>query len=802
MKIRQKTVMLLLLISMIPFVTIAIIAYQSARQALEEQIGQVLFAGSQEAISQLESSFVKTVINFTAWSTAPVFQDVLADDEDEEVQANIERLQGLYKRFSGFIVVNDMGVAVSSTLELQEDFDFTTVPFVVSALEGTSHRGHVGPSQFLSGNTVILAVPLRADYDPETIIGVLIGFVDWSAVQAELTIIPVSGVAQDRDHNLVLRSTKPHDMSKMNDMASMEQSIYYQTEGVNFILKELPSETGVAALSLGGRDVLVGTSPSQVDEGKQGMNWVVHTIVSSSTAYEKVYALRQQLVMNTVGLGVVITAFGFWIAGGFARPISLMTDTMEEMAHGNLEIDIPGQGRKDEIGEMAKAVLVFKDSMITNEEMVAEQNRQEKLEHARQIQKSEELRVREETDRTREASEARRSSRKMKSQILALNNAMTEEVEGAVVAIREQIEELVRSSKNLAKISSGASDRSVTIAAASEEASVNVQTVAVSANKLMEEITSIREQVNKSSEVSIGAKTEAYRANKEIQGLAGSVQKIGEVVNLISEIAGQTNLLALNATIEAARAGEAGKGFAVVASEVKNLAKQTAKATEEITNQITEIQSGTERSVEAVVEVAKTITLINEIGETISIAVEEQNTATQEISGNVEQAATGTQEVNTNIAEISTSASMTGDASANQVMITDQVRERIEDMYSLLMKVISEASDEENSRRYTINVPVMITIDGESRQCLLKDISLGGVAILDREAGGGVGNKFEIDVPNLGKVAGSIMAVSDASTHIHFDLDDEQHEDLETMIARIKNDCTPPSPMEQINLIA
>lgn len=205
------------------------------------------------------------------------------------------------------------------------------------------------------------------------------------------------------------------------------------------------------------------------------------------------------------------------------------------------------------------------------------------------------------------------------------------------------------------------------VAAAVEQASVNVQTVAAAAEELSSSISEISRQVAQSSAYASKAVADAHRTDSIVKSLATGSQKIGDVVGLISNIAGQTNLLALNATIEAARAGEAGRGFAVVAAEVKNLANQTGTATHEITKQISEIQTATGEAVKAIETIARTIEELSRIASSIASAVEEQGSATQEIARNVHEAASGTQHVSENIVDVSKGAAETG-AAALQVL--------------------------------------------------------------------------------------------------------------------------------------
>lgn len=243
-----------------------------------------------------------------------------------------------------------------------------------------------------------------------------------------------------------------------------------------------------------------------------------------------------------------------------------------------------------------------------------------------------------------------------------------EEFETATAEIIKSVasaaSELQASAQSMSQTAENTSGRTATVAAASEEASTNVQTVASASEQLSASIAEIGRQAGNSTKIAGQAVNDAHRTDEKVQGLAEAAQKIGDVVTLINDIAAQTNLLALNATIEAARAGEAGKGFAVVASEVKSLANQTAKATEEIAEQIKAMQGATVDSVDAIKSIEKTISEMNDIATSIAAAVEEQDAATSEIARNVQEAARGTQEVSANIVSVADSARETGAASA------------------------------------------------------------------------------------------------------------------------------------------
>ena len=338
-----------------------------------------------------------------------------------------------------------------------------------------------------------------------------------------------------------------------------------------------------------------------------------------------------------VALLVATVVTGFLSVRAIAGPIVAMTGVMGKLAAGDHGVDIPGTERGDEVGLMAKAVLVFKENMIKAKELAAQEAAAQKQREARA------------------------------KAVDKLTGDFDADVTMVLKTVSSAATEMQATASSMTATAEETSRQSTTVAAASEQASTNVQTVAAAAEELSASISEITRQVAQSAQIAGKAVNDAEQTNAQIQGLAEAAQKIGDVVNLISDIASQTNLLALNATIEAARAGEAGKGFAVVASEVKNLATQTAKATEDITGQITGIQNATRDAVGAIQLIGQTIGKINEIATTIASAVEEQGAATQEIARNVQQAAAGTNEVSANISGVTEAAASTG-AAASQVL--------------------------------------------------------------------------------------------------------------------------------------
>jgi methyl-accepting chemotaxis protein len=341
-------------------------------------------------------------------------------------------------------------------------------------------------------------------------------------------------------------------------------------------------------------------------------------------------------VLLGVGIGVAVTVV-YVTNRSIVPPILKMVGAMGQLAGGDHSVEIPATDKKDEIGLMARAVLIFKENMIKAKELAAKEA---------------------------EAISARvaRAAR-----VNDLTETFDKDISTVLRSVASASTELQATASSMTATAEETSNQATAVAAATEEASTNVQTVAAASEELASSVNEISRQVAQSAAITQQAVAEADRTNTTVQGLFDDAASIGDVVKLISAIASQTNLLALNATIEAARAGEAGRGFAVVAAEVKSLAEQTAKATDQISAQVSSIQTSSTEALSAIKGITATISEINEIASAIASAVEEQGSATQEIARNVQQAALGTGEISSNVAGVQQAAGDTG-AAAHQVL--------------------------------------------------------------------------------------------------------------------------------------
>jgi len=350
-------------------------------------------------------------------------------------------------------------------------------------------------------------------------------------------------------------------------------------------------------------------------------------MIGSAVAIDDIEAEFRSAALKFSGIVLVITLLTTVLVMAVARHIALplkrLTEVTTQLANQNYATEVTEIERGDEIGSLATSIRSLRDI-------------------------------------AREAQSLRESQEQVKRQVeeehrtaaLAMADSFEHNVKQVTDVIATSAHTMRDAAQSLTGVANQTSAQASDVASAADQASSKVQTVAAASEQLSASIQEISRQVRDSATMTSDAVAEAGRSDRLVQGLAEAVGRIGDVVRLISDIAAQTNLLALNATIEAARAGEAGKGFAVVAGEVKHLANQTAKATEDIATQINAVQTATSEAVVAIRNIGGTIGRIDGIGAAIAAAVEQQHSATTEISHNIQQASVGTRQVTDYLAEL------------------------------------------------------------------------------------------------------------------------------------------------------
>ena len=543
----------------------------------------------------------------------------LAAREDKERFAGIETFTNDYTAGA-----NDLVSAQSRILELYGKRDAVSTDFASnldkflasSALAGSANRRDI-ESQLRDADAAMSAVLAAA----------------WRFAAVN---DPAQKEQVDRKATLLLQSLgRGRNLAENNVLADGIEALVSQAKSIVALTNEAIKIEEVKT------DIAVTRTFPNASRAAELMQTAM-SVARKSVEDSKAEAAKVLLQSNAVSFAFAIVMVLSLVCSvlfsflGVARPMSRLNNAMGQMAAGSLDVIIPGANRGDEVGDMAKTITVIRE----NAEQKARDEADAKLRQEQVV------------------------AQQRKADMYKLADDFESAVGQIVETVSSASTELEVSAGTLTVTAERSQELTTLVAAASEEASINVQSVASATEEMSTSVNEISRQVHESARIASEAVEQAQRTNDRVSELAKAAARIGDVVELINSIAGQTNLLALNATIEAARAGEAGRGFAVVASEVKALAEQTAKATGEIGQQVTGIQAATQESVAVIKEIGNTIAQMSEISSTIASAVEEQGAATQEISRNIQQAAQGTMRVSSNVAEVQRGATETGSASS------------------------------------------------------------------------------------------------------------------------------------------
>lgn len=470
--------------------------------------------------------------------------------------------------------------------------------------------------------------------------------------------VMIANYRQDAQLAAFYRQRIDEDAREFANHLEMNLATDSMPEPIREIIRPIQQDlTNYVALS---NKVIAQNDPDQVTENLASFDRLYKKLESEQEQIsEKIEAwqngLHQQLdnvkfMMMWVGTAISVVAVMIalvlqaFVQIGVFHHLNKMMKAMNKIAAGETDAEVPYSTSKNEIGDMARSVQVFRDNAVKVQNMVAERAQQEQKAMA---EKRESMRL--------------------------LAESFENNVKNVVEMVASAATQMDSSAQHVTRIAEESQHKLSSLTNEVGAASGNVETVALATSQLSESITEINRQVIRATTITTEAVAEAQRADGTVQELVAAAGKIGEVVDMINAIAEQINLLALNATIEAARAGEAGKGFAVVASEVKSLATETTKATSEISSYINSIQATTNETVSVIQIISTTIREINEIATVIATAVEEQGAATKDIAHNVQQAADSTRDASQEVETVSKSASDTQEAAKQMTGATAEL---------------------------------------------------------------------------------------------------------------------------------
>jgi hypothetical protein len=348
MKLKAKLLVLLVSCSALPLIGMAWLSYGSAKQALNSQIESSLVSINQHQVSMLENFFDEAFNDLHTWSRLGIMQDVLTDDEEGEAGEELVRLRREYPHFAELTMINSEGRIVSSTREPRLNQPFTELKAIHQQVQqGHHYQGRVAVDPLSGGLVLLISEPIRADYDPETVVGALVGVVDWQIIQKQLGRVSINGQDQDLHHRLILLGDDGELLYPVVDQAINDASV-------------LPVQNGVRQVELGTKDYLVATNETLGAEKFENPKWRLHALLATEIAYAPVIKLRTQSLLLVSVVILVIVLLGLLGTQQIVKPITRVAQRLTDISEGegDLTVELEVSGR-DEVADLARALTVL-----------------------------------------------------------------------------------------------------------------------------------------------------------------------------------------------------------------------------------------------------------------------------------------------------------------------------------------------------------------------------------------------------------------------------------------------------------
>ncbi|MDV7341761.1 methyl-accepting chemotaxis protein [Terasakiella sp. A23] len=474
------------------------------------------------------------------------------------------------------------------------------------------------------------------------------------------------------------------------------------------------------------------------------LDQVERDATQSIVSVEILISKIKPVLIGVAGVAIVITLTIaiFYVYQNVVRRLTRLSDVMKSVADGNYGLEIPGTNTRDEIGNMAKMVEIFRDNGKRVEEL-----------------------------RQQRASLEEQAAETRKSSLRSMAEKVESETDVAVSNVITQTNTVSDYSYDMNEAAVSAATNAKTVAQAADESLQNSQAVASAAEELAASIEEIQRQVVHQNECALSASEKSQQTDQTVQVLDRSAAQIGEVVEIIKGVAEQTHLLALNATIEAERAGDAGKGFAVVAGEVKKLASQTAQATDDIAEQVQSVQKVARDSSHAISDIRQIIQEMSDVASVIDEAIKQQSIATKEITENIAQTTSTTAEMTAHLSEVSTEINENQTLAEQFKELSDSVGTEVKALQSMLVRIVRTSSKDvcrRKDERFSFTKGISLKVDDQTYDLQAENISQGGLSL----------KRGEVDVDlhasnlringGLPKSSVSLVQVDDDSIRLKF----------------------------------
>jgi methyl-accepting chemotaxis protein len=620
-KIKKKLLYFGLFLSIVPLVVLGTIAYLNAKSAIETRIGNDLVSKAEETLNKIDRNLYERRQNISAWSSLGIMQDILIDDADGNIENELKRLKDEYGSYQGIYVLNEEGRIITSDNSAAISSVSGTPQWFQNSMAGEVDIQDLSVSELTGLPAMSFSAPIRADYDPSKVLGVLTSRFDWEKVYEIVDGVRVGQNEQDEFAHIILLNSAGDIISAPEFMRNKGNVILKQSMAGLTSFANASADSGYVIETVNGSKMLVGYAKSSGHADYAGLGWTILVMQDFDHAFAEIISLKHKIVVVSVVTACISLLLALFIGNSVTRPIKKFNDTIRTIEETNdltkkIEIDT-----EDEIGEMSRTFnkMIEKFLLVT-------------------------CGIRDTSCSVEEASTGIQASSEKMTDGASRQSDRSSQVATSATQMSMTIQDIAKNAAEMAE---------------STKETTNIANKGkMVVDKTVHEVRLIEEKVAESSEL--------------VTRLGDRSNQIGAIVNVINDIADQTNLLALNAAIEAARAGDQGRGFAVVADEVRKLAERTTNSTTEISSMINSMQSETGKvvsSMEESIELVKSgAELSSQAGDALNgivSSIDSLQLMVQQIASSTEEMTMAAGQISEDIDFIANISGETNDSASN-----------------------------------------------------------------------------------------------------------------------------------------